>query len=115
VVVGAFFVTRDFGYFAGQSDPGCKVYANSAIDAYNKTVNDLNAHASQTTLDADMAASVTDLTSASAQAQATSARSALSALLAEFKVVRADVAAGSVPESTVRALNSDSAAADSAC
>jgi hypothetical protein len=114
-VVGVLFVTKAFGYFGGSSDPGCKVYANSALGAYNKTINDLNASASQTTLDADMAAAISDLTSASAQAQSASARSALSALLAEFKVVRADVAAGSVPSSTVKALNADSAAADSAC
>ena len=62
-----------------------------------------------------MAAAITDLTSASAQAQSASAKSALDALLAEFKVVRADVAAGSVPKSTVKTLNADSAAADRAC
>jgi hypothetical protein len=114
-VAGVLFVTKAFGYFAGPSDPGCQTYANSALGAYNKTINDLNAHAPQTTLDADMAAAITDLTSASARAQSASARSALTALLAEFKVVRANVAAGSVPPSTVTTLNADSAAADSAC
>ncbi len=108
-------MTKAFGYFAGPSDPGCKAYSNTALDAYNKAINDLNAQTSQTTLNADMAAAITDLTSASAQARSASAKSALDALLAQFKVVRADVAAGSVPKSTVKTLNADSAAADSAC
>jgi hypothetical protein len=115
VVVAVLFATKGFGYFGGPSDPGCKVYANTALSAYNKTINDLNAQASQATLSADMTTAISDLTTASAQAQSASAKSALSALLAEFKVVRADVAAGSVPSSTVKALNADSAAADSAC
>ena len=114
-VVGVLVVTKAFGYLGGPSDPGCKTYANTALGAYNKTIDDLNAQASRTTLDADMAAAISDLTSASAQAQSASAKSALSALLAEFKVVRANVAAGSVPQSTVKTLNADSAAADSAC
>ncbi len=115
VVIVVLFVTKGFGYFGGPSDPGCKVYANTALNAYNKTIDDLNAQASQATLSADMTAAIGDLTTASAQAQSASAKAALSALLAEFKVVRADVAAGSVPESTVKTLNADSAAADSAC
>ena len=114
-VVGVLFATKGFGYFGGPSDPGCKAYANTALGAYNKTIDDLNAQASQATLTADMTTAITDLTSASAQAQSAAAKSALSALLAQFKVVRADVAAGSVPESTVTALNADSAAADHAC
>ena len=114
-VAGVVFATKGFGYFAGPSDPGCKVYSNTAIGAYNKTINDLNAQASQTALTADMSAAITDLSSAAAQAQSASAKSALGALLAEFKVVRQDVAAGSVPPSTVTTLNADSAAADSAC
>ena len=115
VVVGVLFVTKGFGYFGGPSDPGCKAYANTALGAYNKTIDDLNAQATQATLDADMTAAITDLTTASAQAQSASAKSALAALLAQFKVVRADVAAGSVPPATVTALNADSAAADHAC
>ena len=114
-VIGVLFVTKGFGYFGGPSDPGCKAYANTALGAYNKTIDDLNAQASQAILDADMTAAITDLTSASAQAQSASAKSALAALLAEFKVVRTDVAAGSVPSATVTALNADSAAADHAC
>jgi hypothetical protein len=114
-VVGVLFVTKAFGSFGGPSDPGCKAYASTALGAYNQTINDLNAQASQATLDADMKAAITDLTSASAQAQSASAKFALGALLSEFKVVRADVAAGSVPASTVKTLNADSAAADSAC
>ena len=111
---GVLFVTKAFGYF-GTSDPGCKAYANTALGAYNVAINDLNAQSSQTTLNADMAAAISDLADASAQAQSASAKSALGALLTEVKVVRADVAAGSVPTSTVKALNADSAAADSAC
>ena len=111
---GVLFVTKTFGYF-GTSDPGCKAYANTALGAYNVAINDLNAQSSQTTLNADMAAAITDLAGASAQAQSASAKSALGALLAEVKVIRADVAAGSVPESAAKALNADSAAADSAC
>ncbi len=114
-VIGVLFVTKGFGYFGGPSDPGCKAYANTALGAYNKTIDDLNAQASQATLDADMTAAITDLTSASAQAQSPSAKSALAALLAEFKVVRTDVAAGSVSAATVTALNAESAAADKAC
>ena len=45
-VVGVLFVTKAFGYFGGPSDPGCKAYANTALGAYNKTINDLNAQAS---------------------------------------------------------------------
>ncbi len=55
------------------SDPGCKSYSGTAITAYNKTIDDLNAQASQSVLSADMSAAITDLTSAIGQAQ--SARS----------------------------------------
>jgi hypothetical protein len=114
-MAGVLFATKFFGLLSGPSDPGCRAYANTALSAYNQTIKDLNAQASQAVLGSDMTATINDLTSASAQSQSASTRSALNALLAEFKVIRADVAAGAVPASTVKALNADSAAADSAC
>jgi len=111
-VAGVILVPK---YLGGPSDPGCKAYADTALGAYNKAIDDLNAEAPKAALDTDMATVITDLTNASAQAQSTSATSTLNALLAEFKVVRADVVLGSVPKSTVVTLNADSAAADKAC
>jgi hypothetical protein len=99
----------------GSSDPGCKAYAGTAITAYNKTIGDMNAQAAQSVLDADMSATITDLTGAIAQAQSASVKSALTGLLTELKSVQTDVRSGSVPTTTVNALNAASAAADSAC
>jgi hypothetical protein len=99
----------------GPSDPGCKAYANTALGSYNNAVEVLNSQASQNKLGADLTTAVTDLTSAAGQAQSASARSALTALLAELKTVQRDVASGSVPSSVVTALNADSATADNVC
>jgi hypothetical protein len=99
----------------GPSDPGCKAYSGSALTAYNKTIDDLNAQASQKTLTADMAAAIADLKTALAQAQGTSVKHALTGLLGELEGVQSDVRKGSVPSRTVNALNTASASADSAC
>jgi hypothetical protein len=111
-VAGVFLGVRMLG---GPSDPGCKAYANTALGTYNNAVEVLNSQASQNKLGADLTTAVTDLTSAAGQAQSASARSALTALLAELKTVQKDVASGSVPSSVVTALNADSATADNVC
>jgi hypothetical protein len=97
------------------SDPGCKAYSGTAITAYNKTIDDLNAQASQSVLSADMSAAITDLTSTIGQAQSASVKSALNGLLVQLKTVQSDVKSGSVPTSTVNSLNTASTAADNAC
>jgi uncharacterized protein involved in exopolysaccharide biosynthesis len=97
------------------SDPGCKAYSGSAITAYNKTIDDLNAQASQSVLSADMSAAITDMTNAIGQAQSASVKSALNGLLTQLKTVQSDVRSGSVPTSTVNSLNAASTAADHAC
>lgn len=99
----------------GPSDPGCKEYAGAGLAAYNKTINDLNAQASQATLSADMTAAVSSLNSAIGKAGSTAIKSALNGLLTELKSVQADVGSGSVPTKTVAALNNASSAADRAC
>jgi len=99
----------------GSSDPGCAAYSGTALTAYNKTIDDLNAQASQSVLSADMSTTITELTSAIAQAKSTSVKSALNGLLTELKDVQAGVQAGSVPAATVNALNAASAKADNAC
>jgi hypothetical protein len=99
----------------GSSDPGCKAYSGSAITAYNKTIDDLNAQASQSVLSADMSTAITDLTSAVAQAQSASVKSALTGLLTQLKSVQTDVHSGSVPTNTVNSLNVASTKADNAC
>jgi len=101
--------------FGGSSDPGCKAYANTALTAYNKTINDLNKQASAATLDADMTNAITQLSAAAAKTQTSTTASALHMLLTELKTVRADVTQGSVPANTVKILNDDAHAADSAC
>jgi hypothetical protein len=100
---------------SGSSDPGCQAYQNTALPAYNTAIGALNNQGAQGSVGADMTTAITDLASAAQQAQSASARSALATMLAELKTVRADVKAGSVPSSVVSALNTDSAAADSAC
>jgi hypothetical protein len=115
VAVGGVVVAPRLLGGGGSSDPGCKAYAGSAITAYNKTIGDMNAQAAQSVLDADMSATITDLTGAIAQAQSASVKSALTGLLTELKSVQTDVRSGSVPTTTVNALNAASAAADSAC
>jgi hypothetical protein len=99
----------------GSSDPGCKAYSGTTLTAYNKTIRDLNDQASQRQLTQDMKTTVGDLTGAIAQAHSASVKSALNGLLTELKTVQADVASGSVPSSTVGALNTASTTADSAC
>jgi hypothetical protein len=100
---------------AGSSDPGCKSYSGSALTAYNKTIDDLNAQASQSVLSADMSAAITDLNAAISQAKSASVSSALNGLLTQLNTVKTDVQAGSVPTTTVNALNAASTAADHAC
>ena len=97
------------------SDPGCKSYSGSAITAYNKTIDDLNAQASQATLSADMTKAIGGLTTAVGKAHSASVQTALSGLLTELKTVESRVGSGSVPTSTVNALNQASTAADNAC
>jgi hypothetical protein len=99
----------------GPSDPGCQAYAGPALTAYNKMIYDLNAQAPQARLSADMAAAVSELTKATADAHAQAVKSALNALLSGLRTVQADVAAGTVPNSALNALNTASAAADKAC
>jgi hypothetical protein len=115
VAVGGVVVAPRLLGGGGSSDPGCKAYAGTAITAYNKTIHDLNAQAAQSVLNADMSATITDLTGAIAQAQSASVKSALTGLLTELKSVQTDVRSGSVPTTTVNALNAASTAADSAC
>ena len=99
----------------GSSDPGCKSYSGAALTAYNKTIDDLNAQASQTVLSADMSTAITDLTTSISQAQSDSVKTALNGLLTQLKTVQTDVKAGAVPTSTVNSLNAASTAADKAC
>ena len=113
IAVAAVFVAGRL--HSGSSDPGCQAYANTALPAYNKAINVLNSQAAQSTLSADMTTAINDLGSAASRRKSASAKSALGAMLAELKTVRADVAAGSVPTAVVKALNADSTTADSAC
>jgi hypothetical protein len=99
----------------GSSDPGCKAYSGSALTAYNKTIDDLNAQASQSVLSADMSTATTDLTSAISQAKSDSVKSALNGLLTQLNTVKADVKSGTVPTTTVNSLNAASTTADNAC
>jgi hypothetical protein len=111
-IVGVVMAPRWFG---GSSDPGCKAYTATALPDYNKAIGDLNGHASQSTLSAEISQAVTSLQAAAGKAQSASATSALNALLTELKSVQADVSSGSVPTKTVDALNNASTNADHAC
>ncbi len=97
------------------SDPGCKAYSSTALPAYNKAINDLNAQKSQSVLSADLSAATTELTSAIGQAKSASVGSALTGLRTELAAVNKGVQAGSVPANTVDALNTASTNADNAC
>jgi hypothetical protein len=114
VAVGGVVVTPKLLH-GGSSDPGCKAYSGTALTAYNKTIDDLNAQASQSVLTADMSAAITSLNSAITQAQSASVKSALNGLLTQLKSVDTDVKSGSVPTNTVNALNAASSTADNAC
>ena len=81
----------------GSSDPGCKAYSGSALTAYNKTIDDLNAQASQSVLSADMSTATTDLTAAISQAKSDSVKSALNGLLTQLNKVKTDVKSGTGP------------------
>jgi hypothetical protein len=97
------------------SDPGCTAYSGSTLTAYNKTIDDLNAQASQSVLSADMSTAITDLNGAISQAKSDSVKSALNGLLTQLNAVKTDVQSGSVPTATVNALNAASSTADQAC
>jgi hypothetical protein len=99
----------------GPSDPGCKTYSGTALTAYNKTINDMNGQAAQPVVSADLSAAITDLTSAIGQAQSASVKSALNGLVTQLKSVQSGVKSGSVPASTVNALNTASTTVDNAC
>jgi hypothetical protein len=114
-VGGVIVAPKLLGGGGAASDPGCKAYSGTALTAYNKTIDDLNAQASQTVLTTDMSVTTTDLTSAISQAQSASVKSALTGLRTELQAVKDGVDSGSVPASTVSALNTASAKADHAC
>jgi hypothetical protein len=119
--VGALVVVLGIGAaveapkFLRHTDPGCAAYTASALPAYNKTITDLNAQASQATLGNDLTTAIAQLSSAAGQAHSATVKSALQALLSQLTQVQADVQKGSVPASTVAQLNTNSAAADNAC
>lgn len=114
-VGGVIMAPKMLGGGSGSADPGCKAYSGTALTAYNKTIGDMNAQASQSVLSADLATATTELTSAAGQAKSASVKSALTGLVTELQTVKADVQSGTVPASTVNALNAASASADNAC
>ena len=99
----------------GPSDPGCKSYTGTALTAYNNTIDDLNAQASQAKLTSDMNTAIAELQTAAGQAQSASVKTALNGLLTELTAVRTDVQSGSVPSATVSQLNAAANKADNAC
>ena len=119
--VGAVVVVLGIGAAVGapkllhHTDPGCSAYTASALPAYNQTISDLNAQASQATLSNDLTTALAQLSSAAGQAQGATVKSALQGLISQLTRVQADVQKGSVPASTVTQLNTASAAADNAC
>jgi hypothetical protein len=101
--------------FLHHTDAGCAAYSTSALPAYNKTITDLNAQASQATLGSDLTTAIAQLSAAAGQAQGAAVKSALQGLLTQLTQVQTDVQKGSVPAATVAQLNTASAAADNAC
>ncbi|HEY6785949.1 MAG TPA: hypothetical protein VI365_01435, partial [Trebonia sp.] len=101
--------------FLRHTDPGCTAYTTSALPAYNQTITDLNAQASQATLASDLTTAIAQLSSATGQAQGATAKSALQGLLTQLTQVQADTQKGSVPAATVTQLNTAAVAADNAC
>jgi hypothetical protein len=97
------------------ADPGCNAYNPGALTAYNQTITDLNAQASQATLSRDLTTAVAQLSAAVGQAQSATVKSSLQGLLAQLTQVQGDVQKGSVPAATVAQLNTAAAAADNAC
>ena len=97
------------------TDPGCTAYRVNALPAYNQTITDLNAQASQTTLGSDLTTAIAQLSSAAGQAQGTAVKSALQGLLTQLTQVQADTQKGSVPAATVTQLNTAAVTADNAC
>ncbi len=97
------------------ADPGCTSFKGTALDAYNKTINDLNTHASQRTITTDINVAISDINAAEAKSQNATAKSALGALSGQLVTVRADVARGNVPGSVIQTLNTLGDAADTAC
>ena len=61
-----------------------------------------------------MSTTITDLNTAISQAQSDSVKSALNGLLTQLKTVKTDVKSGTVPTTTVTALNAASTTADKA-
>jgi len=113
VAIGAVLVVPKLS--GGRTDPGCTAYAGTTLTAYNKTIADMNAHASQSSLEADIAAATTGLSSAIGQAQRPAVTSALTGLRTALQTVDVGVRSDKVPASAVNGLNAASAAADGAC
>jgi hypothetical protein len=97
------------------ADPGCAAYTSNALPAYNHAISDLNAQASQATLETDLTAAISQLTTATGQANGAEVKTALQSLLTQLKQVQSDVQKGAVPDATVTSLNTASTAADKAC
>jgi hypothetical protein len=97
------------------SDPGCRSYAGTAIDAYNQAIRDLNTQAPQSKLTDDIATAITNLNTAADQAKSVTVKSALANLVTELSTVRKDAQKGSVSAQTVAALNNAANTADNAC
>lgn len=114
VAIGAVLVVPKLSG-GGSSDPGCTAYAGATLTAYDKVIGGLNAHASRTSLESDIAATTTDLTAAASQAKQQTVHSAMEALLTQLGTLKVNVEADSVPASTITALNAAATTADSAC
>jgi hypothetical protein len=97
------------------TDPGCSDFKGTALTSYNQLINDLNKQAPSVTLNSDIQAAVSKLTTAAGDAKNAGARSALNSLIANLGTVRTDVGKGSVPPSVEQSLNGAASAADSAC
>lgn len=98
------------------SDPGCMVYQDTALTAYNRVVDDVSRGAARDVLTRDLTSAIRQIDDAAADSRDTAATRSLHALSAGLRTALADVrAGGSVPRHGLAALDQDTERADDAC
>jgi hypothetical protein len=98
------------------SGPGCVVYKDTALTAYNWVVDDVSRGAGRDVLTRDLTTAIRQIGDAATDSRGAAATRSLRAVSAGLRTVLADVrAGGSVPRHVLLTLNRDTERADDAC
>jgi hypothetical protein len=98
------------------ADPGCVMYKNTALMAYNRVAGDVSDGRPRLQLIRDLAGAITTIDRAAAASRNAAAARSLATVSGYLRAMRADVqAARDVPRDLLLSLNRETRDADSAC